>query len=420
MNARTHRSITGTYLKFYRGANDGVAELMPLTGAQRRFHHTRSADPRGRVRILPVFLEFPPGLLTAHRLERATRAVLLRHPALRGVADTAGGLPVLRIGPVPAGPLVQEIFAPETGDLDGAVWAALEDWPTTAGSLRVLLARDGRRDLLVLGLDHLVCDGESTGLVLDELMSAYRSGAAVPDAEVTAGLHRYREVVEQRLAVEHAASGPEALAHWTSRVRDAGPGRWGRDRDPGGPGGQVSAWHRLSAPGSAPDRPFPVLLAAGHRALAGLPGTAPVAYTWGGQDDTGVVGCFINTVLANPGGGSVQESWWEDLEFADTPFDEVVRAARASHAPWTGHLDLVLTLIDRTRRPAPVLDGVPGRFRYPPGHRIEDPMIVTAVHDRGELSLRIDHDPTIVPGADATGVAGTLREAFADAGRVAG
>ncbi|WP_328609417.1 condensation domain-containing protein [Amycolatopsis sp. NBC_00345] len=412
-----HRSITGTYLKHYASVHKGADELMPLTGAQRRFHHTRSADPRDRVRILPVFLEFPPGLLSAHRLEQATRAVLLRHPVLRGVADTAGGVPVLRIGPVPEGPLVQEIVASDT---DGAVWAALEDWPAGRGSFRVLLARDDRRDLLALGFDHLVCDGESTGLVLDELVSSYQTGARVPDSVAAAELRRYREVVERRLAREHEASGPEALAHWTSRVRDAGPGRWGRDRDAGEPGGQDSAWLRLALPGSATDRPFPALLAACHTALARTPGTAPVAYTWGGHDEAGVVGCFINTVLANPQGEGVRESWWEDLEFVDTPFDEVVRAARAGQASWTGHLDLVLTFIDRTHRPVPVLDGVPGRFRYPPGNRIEDPVIVTAVHDRGEVSLRVDHDPTIVPGAAATGIADGLRESFVDAGRVAG
>jgi hypothetical protein len=312
---------------------------------------------------------------------------------------------------------VREIVASDTG---GAVWAALGDWPAGRGSFRVLLARDDRRDLLAIGFDHLVCDGESTGLVLDELMSGYQSGVRVPDSVAAAELRRYREVVERRLAREHAASGPEALAHWTSRVRDAGPGLWGRDRDAGEPGGRASAWQRVALPGSATDRPFPVLLAACHTALTRIPGTAPVAYTWGGHDGAGVVGCFINTVLANPQGDGVRESWWEDLEFVDTPFDEVVRAARACHASWTGHLDLVLTFIDRTRRPAPVLDGVPGRFRYPPGNRIEDPVIVTAVHDRGELSLRIDHDPTIVPGAAATGIADVLRESFVDVGHVAG
>ncbi|WEP00992.1 condensation domain-containing protein (plasmid) [Streptomyces sp. FXJ1.172] len=409
-----HRSITGTYLKHYANVRDGADELMPLTGAQRRFHHTRSADPHDRVRILPVFVEFPPGLLSAHRLEQAARSVLLRHPALRGTADTAGGVPVLRIGPLPADPVVREIVASD----DGAVWAALDDWPAGRGSFRVLLARDEKRDLLAIGFDHLVCDGESTGLVLDALVSGYQSGERVPDSVAAAELRRYREAVEQQLTREHEASGPEALAHWTSRVRDAGPGLWSRNA--GEAGGQASAWQRVALPDSATDRPFPVLLAACHTALTRIPGTAPVAYTWGGHDEAGVVGCFINTVLANPQGEGVRESWWEDLEFVDTPFDEVVRAARASHAPWTGHLDLVLTLIDRTRRPAPVLDGVPGRFRYPPGNSIEEPVIVTAVHDQGELSLRIDHDPTIVPGAAAAGIAGVLRESLVDAGHAEG
>lgn len=418
-----HRSITGTYLKHYASVHNGADDVMPLTGAQRRFHHTRSADPGDRVRVLPVFLEFPPGLLSTDRLEHATRSVLLRHPALRGAADTVGGVPVLRIGPVPEEPIVQDIVASDT---DAAVWAALDDWPAGRGSFRVLLARDDRRDLLAIGLDHLVCDGESTGLVLDELMSAYQSGERVPDSVAAAELRRYRDVVQRQLAREHAASEPEALAHWTSRVRDAGPGRWGRDRDPSEPHGQSSAWERVATPESSTQRPFPVLLAACHTALARIPGTAPVAYTWGGHDnadnadEAGVVGCFINTVLANPCDDDVRESWWEDLEFVDTPFDEVVRAARASHAPWTGHLDLILTVIDRTHRPAPVLDGVPGRFRYPPGNRIEDPVIVTAVQDQDELTLRIDHDPTIVPGAAATGIADALRDSFVDVSHVAG
>ncbi|MFD8695114.1 condensation domain-containing protein [Kitasatospora purpeofusca] len=410
-----HRSITRTYLKHYANVHRGAAGLMPLTGAQRRFHHTRSADPQERVRILPVFLEFPPGLLDTGRLERAARSVLRRHPALRGAADTVDGVPLLRIGPVPEGPLVRETAAP---DADAAAWAALDDRSAGQGPFRVVLARDGRRDLLAIGFDHLVCDGESTGLVLEELMSAYRSGEEVPESAAAAELSRYREAVERQLEREHEASGPEALAHWTSRVRDAGPGRWGRE--PGERGGQATAWQRVALPGAATDRPFPALLAACHTALDRTPGTAPVAYTWGSPDGAGVVGCFINTVLANPQGDGVREAWWEDLEFVDTPFDEVVRAARASRAPWTGHLDLVLTLVDLTRRPAPVLDGVPGRFRYPPGHRMEDPVIVTAVHEGTELSLRIDHDPLIVPGVDATAIAEALGASFTEVGRVAG
>lgn len=407
-----HRSITRTYLKHYANVHNGVDELMPLTGAQRRFQHSRSTDPRDRAQILPVFLEFPPGLLSTHRLEQAARSVLLRHPALRGTADTAGGVPVLRIGPLPECPIVREITAPDT---DRALWAALDHWPSGLGSFRVLLARDERRDLLAIGFDHLVCDGESTGLVLDELMSDYHSPAYEPDSVAATALRRYREAVEQQLAREHAASGPEALDHWTSRVRDAGPGLWGTGTHEPSP--SASIWQRVTLSGPATLRPFPAVLAGCHQALARTAGTAPVAYTWGGQDGAGVVGCFINTVLAHPQHDGVHESWLEDLEFVDTPFDEVVRAARACQAPWTGHLDLVLTLIDRARRPAPVLEGVPGRFIYLSGHRAHEPVVVSALHDGGKLSLRIDHDPAIVPGAAATAIADALRESLADSGQ---
>lgn len=409
-----HRSITRTYLKHYANVHNGADELMPLTGAQRRFQHARSTDPRDRAQILPVFLEFPPGLLSTDRLERAARSVLLRHPALRGAADTAGGVPVLRIDPLPEGPVVREITAPDT---DLALVAALDRWPTGARSFRVLLARDERRDLLAIGFDHLVCDGESSGLVLDELMSDYHSPAGEPDSVAATALHRYREAVEKQLAREHEASGPEALDHWTSRVRDAGPGLWGADTHE--PGASESIWQRVTLSGPAALRPFPAVLAGCHQALARMAGTAPVAYTWGGQDAAGVVGCFINTVLANPQGDGVRESWLEDLEFLDTPFDEVVRAARASQAPWTGHLDLVLTLIDRTRRPAPVLEGEPGRFIYPSGHRAYEPVVVSALHDGEELSLRVDHDSTIVSGAAATAIADVLCESLAATGQAA-
>ncbi|MGW4629899.1 condensation domain-containing protein [Streptomyces rubiginosohelvolus] len=404
-----YRSITRTYLKHYANVHNGVDELMPLTGAQRRFQHSRTNDPRDRAQILPVFLEFPPDLLSTQRLEKAARSVLLRHPALRGTADTAGGVPVLRIGPLPERPIVREITAPVT---DRDLWAALDHWPSELGSFRVLLARDERRDLLAIGFDHLVCDGESTGLVLDELMSAYHSSAHEPDSVAATALHGYREAVEQQLAREHTASGPEALDHWTSRVHDAGAGLWGTGTHDLGP--SASIWQRVTLSGPARLRPFPAVLDGCHQGLARMTGTAPVAYTWGGQDGAGVVGCFINTVLAHPQHDGVHESWLEDLEFVDTPFDEVVRAARASQAPWTGHLDLVLTLVDRTRRPAPVLEGVPGKFIHVPGHRAHEPVVVSALHDGGELSLRIDHDPALVSSAVVTAIGDALRESFAD------
>ncbi|MEU4768084.1 condensation domain-containing protein [Actinosynnema sp. NPDC023794] len=424
-----HRSITRSYRKHF-AAIDARADrgdpVMPLTGAQRRFHHTRSADPHGRVKVVPVFVEFPPAVLSTRRLDRAARAIARRHPALRASADTIAGVPVLRIGPPDARPIVEEPTGPDAGR---AARSALDHWPAGCGPFRVLVARDDRRDLLALAFDHLVCDEVSIGRVLGELAAAYDDDVEVPDTAMTEELDRYRDAVERQLDHEHEASNPDALAHWTARLRDAAPGLWGRDRRPGGTGGSESAWQRvpLSVPPGGRSRLFPTLLAACQEVLAEHDGAAPVCYTWGGRGGDGaVVGCFLNTVIANPPGelpdrlADVRAGWWDDLEWADTPFDEVVRAARAAGSRWGGHLDLVLTLDDRTRRPTLVLDGATGRETYLPGMRVGTPVVVSASYDKHELHLRVDHDPTIVPPSVAGRVTAALVDAARDSSHVAG
>ncbi|ANZ43284.1 hypothetical protein BBK82_35545 [Lentzea guizhouensis] len=423
-----HRSITRTYRKHFAdvhsGAEDG-ADVMPLTGAQRRFHHTRSTDPLGRVKVVPVLVEFPPGALSARRLDRAARAAARRHPRCAG-PHVIRGVPVLRTGPPDIGPVVEVLPGPDSGH---AMRSALDRWPAGHAPFRVLLARDDRRDLLALAFDHIVCDEASIGQVLGQIAAGYDTDVDVPDAEVAEELSRYRHAVESQLDHEHEASGPDALAHWTSRIRDAAPGRWGRD--PGGGGGSASEWRRVELSGAAAGRGtlFTTLLATCHAALAEHDGTAPVCYTWGGRAEPSgagtVVGCFLNTVVAHPPGEhselleDVRSGWWEDLEWADTPFDEVVRAARATGARWAGHLDLMLTLDDRTRRPVLVLGGTPGRETYLPGMRVGTPVVVSASYDKHELHLRVDHDPLVVPAGFANRVTDRLVDAVQDRGHVA-
>ncbi len=75
-----------------------------------------------------------------------------------------------------------------------------------------------------------------------------------------------------------------------------------------------------------------------------------------------MLGCFLNTVVfpataaaAGPDARAASATaWWDDLDRADTPFDEVVRAARAAGAPWSGRLDGLLTVEDARRAPTPV------------------------------------------------------------------
>jgi len=59
-------------------------------------------------------------------------------------------------------------------------------------------------------------------------------------------------------------------------------------------------------------------------------------------------------------------------------------------------------------------------YAYSTSDATDRHQIVTAVHEGTELSLRVDHDPLIVPGADATAIADVLGASFTDVGRVAG
>ncbi|CAM5507015.1 hypothetical protein SALBM311S_05439 [Streptomyces alboniger] len=104
-----------------------------------------------------------------------------------------------------------------------------------------------------------------------------------------------------------------------------------------------------------------------------------LGYPWGGRPVGApeVMGCFINTLVHPASAGStrltdVTADWWDDLDHATTPYDEVVRAARLAGGTWSGALHAILTFEDLGRRPYPV----PGR-----GDRAGDP-------PRGAAALR--------------------------------
>lgn len=54
-------------------------------------------------------------------------------------------------------------------------------------------------------------------------------------------------------------------------------------------------------------------------------------------------------------------AWWDDLDRAGTPYDEVVRAVRLAGGNWSGTLHGILTFEDLGRRPGLRLAGVTGR-----------------------------------------------------------
>ncbi|MFE4972429.1 non-ribosomal peptide synthetase [Kitasatospora sp. NPDC056651] len=418
-----HASITAAYLARYRSAAaDSPEELLPLTGAQRRFLITRRLVPQNRSDVVPLLFAYPRGTVDPDRLARAAVAVAAHHPALCGGFATVRGTPVLRTG----GPSAEavRIAVEPGGTARAALREALLDWPAGGPALRLLVAADpdGEEELLVVALDHAACDEPSLGVLTAELGTAYERDEPPEAGPTPQELADYRQAVEAQLAAEDAAGGPVAQAHWGRRLG----GLTGAGGGPATSTGMLT--ERLpAAEGAARRAVFPALLdavgSAAHRlhrteespGPQGGGGALALGYPWGGRpaNAPGVLGCFLNTLVHPATSGPatdlnvLADAWWDDLDQAGTPFDEVVRAARAAGSPWSGGLDALLTLEDLHRRPPLALGGVDGRETHLAGRPLAAPLAVSASHG-DDLLVRLAWDRDRFPEAEAQAAFGEL------------
>lgn len=422
-SSTTTSSITTQYLDRYRRAVESAGDpagLLPVTGAQRRFVLARRLTPGGRPDVVPLFFAFPRGTVDLARLHRAAGHLAARHPALRARTEVLRATPVQRLGAPDA--LVERVAVRPGESAADALRRALAEWTPEGPPLRLFLAEaskdraakggcsaegdgggedassHGPTELLAVALDHAVCDEQSLGRITEDLTEAYRCGlgpADVPPGPAAEEAAGYLDAVHLQLAAEQRASAPRSLAYWARRlasVRTDAP-RAAQPHASTPATGAATGAHptgaaRVSLPIAAGDSratAFPVLLGAATTAVRALHGPGPVpllAYPWGGRPAAAppVLGCFLNTVVhpaLDGGPDEVTTRWWDDLDHADTPFDEVVHAARAASSPWSGGLDAILTFEDLHRRPPLALGGVEGREVHVEGRPLKVPFAVS-------------------------------------------
>ncbi|MFD7663620.1 non-ribosomal peptide synthetase [Streptomyces sp. NPDC059788] len=440
-------NITEQYLARYEKAAAGVSDpdlLLPVTGAQRRFLLARRLAPGGRPDVVPLFFAFPRGTVDLERLRAAAGHLAAAHPALRTRPDVLRGAPVQRLGAPEA--QVSRVTPRPGESAAAALRRTLLAWAAEGPPLRLFLAdahaggtradgpdagapgTAGAVEILALALDHAVCDEQSLGRISADLGEAYGLGLGPGDVapdRAAAEAAGYREAVRLQLDAEQRASGPDALAYWARRIA------------PALASGGVPEPHRAAqvSPAAQQSRPtgalqtrlpiraddgrataFPVLLGACGsiaRALYGTaaPGRTPLlGYPWGGRPAAAppALGCFLNTVVhpaAACGPDDLTTTWWDDLDRADTPFDEVVRAARSGAAPWPGRLDGLLTFEDLHRRPPLRLGGVAGREVHIDGRPLQAPFAVSVSYG-ADLLVRMAWDREAFPD-------GLVQDAFA-------
>ena len=195
-----------------RRAGQGDA-IHPLSHGQQALWFLHQLVP-GTAAYNVVFGARVRSALDVPALERALRELLTRHPILRATFEPGEGRPGQRLRPVGAAPL-DEVDARDLAPArlhEAVVEAAQRAFDLEAGPLvrLVLFTRAADDRVLVLAVHHLVVDGSSFGVLLDDLFQLYAAevtGRARPPAAAPA---QYRDFVRwqaEMLAVRARARG---------------------------------------------------------------------------------------------------------------------------------------------------------------------------------------------------------------------
>ncbi|HEX2206486.1 MAG TPA: amino acid adenylation domain-containing protein, partial [Longimicrobium sp.] len=201
---------------------------LPLSFAQERFWFLERLQSG-----LPLYniggAERLDGPLDARVLERALDQVVRRHESLRAVFDEVDGVPVQRILPPADFALpVDDLSALSPAERTAAAWRlaseqALRPFDLRAGPLfrARLLRMAGEEHVLLLALHHIVADGWSLGVLLDEaraLYAALRDGLPPPLPEPPVQYADYAAWQRERM---QGAELERLLAYWRARLAGA-------------------------------------------------------------------------------------------------------------------------------------------------------------------------------------------------------
>ena len=222
------------------GAPDAAAALRPgppagehpLSFAQERLWFLAQLDPGSAAYNLPAALRLE-GELDPCLLARALQTIAARHAALRTTLGTsisaAGERPVQVVAPRLALRLRQidlRGLIGSRGDAEAARLAAVEalaPFDLALGPLvrATLLRLAASAHVLLLTVHHIISDGWSLGIFLDELVALYGAGGRAAEAGLASLPVQYADYAGwQRERLAGAALEP-LLAYWRRRLEGA-------------------------------------------------------------------------------------------------------------------------------------------------------------------------------------------------------
>jgi len=297
-----------------------VAERDQLSYAQRRMWFLWQLDPQGAAYNLPMAVRLH-GTLDLAALQHAFDALIARHETLR-TRFVADGDDVRQQVDAVAAPL--QLRQDALAELDeSARQAAVESiaeaealtpFDLASGPLlRVrLLQLDPQDHVLLLTLHHIVADGWSMNVLIDEFLRLYDAAVAGTDATLEPLPIQYRDYALWQRSWLEAGEQERQLAYWQARLGDDhSPLELPLDRTRQGRPSYRGARHEFPIATDVAERLrgvarkhnvtlFMILLAAFKLLLQRYSGQAtirvgvPIANR-NRAEGQGLIGCFINT-----------------------------------------------------------------------------------------------------------------------------
>jgi amino acid adenylation domain-containing protein len=374
-------------------SNDPVARAA-LSFAQRRQWFLWKLDPASTAYHIAEGLRLQ-GVLDIEALRAAFQALVLRHESLRTVFLAADdGLAEQVVQPQMALniPLVDLCDAPEAlrGELAEEAARAVNQAPfdlLRGPLLRVSVIRESEREhLLVVVMHHIVSDGWSMQILVDEFVSQYLAisqgvaVAALPPLPV-----QYADYAAWQRQWLDAGERVRQLAYWRAQLGTEQPVLLlPADHPRKAEGGYRAASHVVALPGALSQglrrqmqergaTPFMLLLAGFQALLHRYTGQedirigVPVANRNRAETE-GVIGFFVNTqVLRNPVHGRMElaqllaqtrETALGAQAHQDLPFEQLVEALQPERS--LGHSPLFQVMFNYLRGGYEALRNLPG------------------------------------------------------------
>ncbi|QCX81895.1 Linear gramicidin synthase subunit B [Streptomyces sp. YIM 121038] len=363
---------------------------LPLSFAQQRLWFLDRLRPGDSRYNSAVALRLT-GALDRAALSRALDTVVARHEALRTTFQETDGRPAQTVSPAGPVPLpVRDLPAAGTAALEEALLAEYERSFDLSGGplLRALLLREPEgaeaSHVLLLTAHHIVTDGWSMGVVLEELCAAYDAlarGAAPELPPVAAQYPDFAVWQRERLS---GARLERHLAHWAEQLTGAVPPGLPLDRPRRGEEAGAGAVHTFAVSADTTAR-LRALATERHTTLftALVAGCQALLARWSGQDDITIgsltpgrshtdlersVGFYVNTVVlrtpvAEAGSfrdllGATADTVNDAFAHGDTPFERLVETVGATREAGRNPLFDVMVLLHPAPPGAPGMNGV--------------------------------------------------------------